>query len=80
MTEFQEKLRQQHKESMHRELQALIRTASDPEAEVRKSNAPKTIHTGSVSSGTSRTAAPRCNTLPPSPEPPRQKGSEVNIC
>lgn len=42
MTEFQEKLRQQHKESMHRELEALINTASDAEAEVRKSNAPKT--------------------------------------
>ncbi len=36
MTEFQEKLRQQHEESMHRELEALLSTANKAEAEVRK--------------------------------------------
>lgn len=35
MTEFQEKLRQQHEESMHRELEALLNTANKTEAEVR---------------------------------------------
>lgn len=35
MTEFQEKLRQQHEESMHRELEALLKTAGEAEAEVR---------------------------------------------
>lgn len=34
MTEFQEKLRQQHEDSMHRELQALLATANKAEAEV----------------------------------------------
>ncbi|GLD68154.1 UTP--glucose-1-phosphate uridylyltransferase-like isoform X1 [Lates japonicus] len=33
MTEFQEKLRQQHEESMHRELEALLATANKAEAE-----------------------------------------------
>lgn len=36
MTEFQEKLRQQHEESMHRELEALLKTAGPTEAEVRR--------------------------------------------
>lgn len=36
MTEFQEKLRQQHEESMHRELEALLNTASKTEAEVSR--------------------------------------------
>lgn len=36
MTEFQEKLRQQHEESMHRELEALVTTAGPAEAEVRR--------------------------------------------
>lgn len=40
MTEFQEKLRQQHEESMHRELEALLNTVNKAEAEVRKSVAP----------------------------------------
>lgn len=35
MTEFQEKLRQQHEDSMHRELEALLNTANKAEAEVR---------------------------------------------
>lgn len=35
MTEFQEKLRKQHEESMHRELEALIQTAGEAEAKVR---------------------------------------------
>lgn len=35
MTEFQEKLRQQHEESMHRELEALLKTTDKAEAEVR---------------------------------------------
>lgn len=34
MTEFQEKLRQQHEESMHRELEALVQTAGPGQAEV----------------------------------------------
>ncbi|KAM6941240.1 UTP--glucose-1-phosphate uridylyltransferase-like isoform 2-T2 [Lycodopsis pacificus] len=34
MTEFQEKLRQQHEESMHRELEALLSTAAEAEAEI----------------------------------------------
>lgn len=34
MTEFQEKLRQQHEESMHRELEALVQTAGPAQAEV----------------------------------------------
>lgn len=34
MTEFQEKLRQQHEESMHRDLEALLNTANKAEAEV----------------------------------------------
>ncbi|XP_008315443.1 UTP--glucose-1-phosphate uridylyltransferase-like isoform X2 [Cynoglossus semilaevis] len=33
MTEFQEKLRQQHEESMHRELEALLKTTDKAEAE-----------------------------------------------
>lgn len=41
MTEFKEKLRQQHEESMHRELEALLKTTNGAEAEVRRSNAPK---------------------------------------
>lgn len=40
MTEFQEKLRQQHEESMHRELEALLHTAGDAEAAVRASTPP----------------------------------------
>ncbi|XP_059187540.1 UTP--glucose-1-phosphate uridylyltransferase-like [Centropristis striata] len=36
MTEFQEKLRQQHEESMHRELEALLITASKTEAEISR--------------------------------------------
>lgn len=39
MTEFQEKLRQQHEESMHRELEALLKTAGPAEAEVRRRGA-----------------------------------------
>lgn len=39
MTEFQEKLRQQHEESMHRELEALLKTAGPAEAEVRRHGA-----------------------------------------
>lgn len=39
MTEFQEKLRQQHEESMHRELEALLTTADKAEAEVGKTAA-----------------------------------------
>lgn len=35
MTEFQEKLRQQHENSMHKELEKLLSTAKDAEAEVR---------------------------------------------
>lgn len=34
MTEFQEKLRQQHEESMHRELEALVQTAGPDQAAV----------------------------------------------
>ncbi|XP_034445377.1 UTP--glucose-1-phosphate uridylyltransferase-like [Hippoglossus hippoglossus] len=36
MTEFQEKLRQQHEESMHRELEALLHTANETEAEISR--------------------------------------------
>ncbi|XP_023148341.1 UTP--glucose-1-phosphate uridylyltransferase-like isoform X1 [Amphiprion ocellaris] len=36
MTEFQEKLRQQHEESMHRELEALLSTANKVEAEISR--------------------------------------------
>ncbi|XP_068583916.1 UTP--glucose-1-phosphate uridylyltransferase-like isoform X1 [Cebidichthys violaceus] len=36
MTEFQEKLRQQHEESMHRELEALLATANKAEAEISR--------------------------------------------
>ncbi|KAM8772129.1 UTP--glucose-1-phosphate uridylyltransferase-like isoform 1-T1 [Acanthopagrus schlegelii] len=36
MTEFQEKLRQQHEESMHRELEALLNTANKTEAEISR--------------------------------------------
>uniref|UniRef100_A0A3P9KR86 UTP--glucose-1-phosphate uridylyltransferase n=1 Tax=Oryzias latipes TaxID=8090 RepID=A0A3P9KR86_ORYLA len=36
MTEFQEKLRQQHEESMHRELEALLATANKEEAEISR--------------------------------------------
>ncbi|XP_037621183.1 UTP--glucose-1-phosphate uridylyltransferase-like isoform X1 [Sebastes umbrosus] len=36
MTEFQEKLRQQHEESMHRELETLLTTANKAEAEISK--------------------------------------------
>lgn len=36
MTEFQEKLRKQHEELMHRELEALLTTADKTEAEVRE--------------------------------------------
>ncbi|KAM9362629.1 UTP--glucose-1-phosphate uridylyltransferase-like isoform 1-T1 [Symphorus nematophorus] len=36
MTEFQEKLRQQHEESMHRELEALLNTANKAEAEISR--------------------------------------------
>lgn len=34
MTEFQEKLRQQHENSMHKELEKLLSTAEGAEAEV----------------------------------------------
>lgn len=34
MTEFEEKLRQQHEDSMHRELEALLTTTNKAEAEV----------------------------------------------
>lgn len=34
MTEFQEKLRQQHENSMHKELEKLLSTAKSAEAEV----------------------------------------------
>lgn len=34
MTEFQEKLRQQHQESLHRELEALLSTTEHAEAQV----------------------------------------------
>lgn len=34
MTEFQEKLRQQHENSMHKELEKLLSTAKGAEAEV----------------------------------------------
>ncbi|MEQ2225238.1 UTP--glucose-1-phosphate uridylyltransferase, partial [Ilyodon furcidens] len=36
MTEFEEKLRQQHEDSMHRELEALLATANKAEAEVSR--------------------------------------------
>ncbi|XP_029384560.1 UTP--glucose-1-phosphate uridylyltransferase-like isoform X1 [Echeneis naucrates] len=36
MSEFQEKLRQQHKDSMHRELEALLVTAKKEEAEISR--------------------------------------------
>ncbi|XP_008298057.1 UTP--glucose-1-phosphate uridylyltransferase isoform X1 [Stegastes partitus] len=36
MTEFQEKLRQQHEESMHRELETLLTTADKVEAEISR--------------------------------------------
>ncbi|KAE8300631.1 UTP--glucose-1-phosphate uridylyltransferase [Larimichthys crocea] len=36
MTEFQEKLRQQHEESMHRELEALLNTVNKAEAEISR--------------------------------------------
>ncbi|XP_015236430.1 UTP--glucose-1-phosphate uridylyltransferase-like isoform X1 [Cyprinodon tularosa] len=36
MTEFEEKLRQQHEDSMHRELEALLATASKADAEVSR--------------------------------------------
>ncbi|KAM9857193.1 UTP--glucose-1-phosphate uridylyltransferase-like isoform 1-T1 [Aulostomus maculatus] len=36
MTQFQEKLRQQHEESMHRELEALLATANEAEAEISR--------------------------------------------
>lgn len=45
MTEFQEKLRQQHEESMHRELEALLTTANKVEAEVGKTAALLRLHT-----------------------------------
>lgn len=35
MTEFQEKLRQQHEKSMHKELEKLLSTVKGAEAEVR---------------------------------------------
>ncbi|XP_075947850.1 UTP--glucose-1-phosphate uridylyltransferase-like [Anarhichas minor] len=38
MTEFQEKLRQQHEELMHRELEALLSTANEAEAEISRKN------------------------------------------
>lgn len=34
MTEFQEKLRQQHQESLHRELEALLATAGPADMQV----------------------------------------------
>uniref|UniRef100_A0A3Q3XL79 UTP--glucose-1-phosphate uridylyltransferase n=1 Tax=Mola mola TaxID=94237 RepID=A0A3Q3XL79_MOLML len=34
MTEFQEKLRRQHEESMHRELEALVQTAGEAQAQI----------------------------------------------
>ncbi|XP_056264380.1 UTP--glucose-1-phosphate uridylyltransferase-like isoform X2 [Pseudoliparis swirei] len=36
MTEFQEKLRQQHEESMHRELETLLATAKEAESEISR--------------------------------------------
>ncbi|XP_060921997.1 UTP--glucose-1-phosphate uridylyltransferase-like isoform X2 [Limanda limanda] len=36
MTEFQEELRQQHEDSMHRELEALLHTATEPQAEISR--------------------------------------------
>ncbi|CAB1436587.1 unnamed protein product [Pleuronectes platessa] len=36
MTEFQEKLRQQHEEAMHRELEALLHSASESQAEISR--------------------------------------------
>ncbi|XP_047433509.1 UTP--glucose-1-phosphate uridylyltransferase-like isoform X2 [Mugil cephalus] len=36
MTEFQEKLRQQHEDSMHRDLEALLNTANKVEAEISR--------------------------------------------
>ncbi|GAA6066495.1 UTP--glucose-1-phosphate uridylyltransferase-like isoform X2, partial [Tachysurus ichikawai] len=36
MTEFQEKLRQQHENSMHKELEKLLSTAKGAEAEVSR--------------------------------------------
>lgn len=41
MTEFQEKLRQQHEESLHRELEALLSTADRADAQVRTCDAQK---------------------------------------
>lgn len=39
MTEFQEKLRQQHEGSLHRELEALLSTADHADAQVRTGHA-----------------------------------------
>merc|ERR1719309_918975 len=36
MTEFQEKLRQQHESTMHKELELLLTMSSGPEAEIAK--------------------------------------------
>lgn len=47
MTEFQEKLRQQHENSMHKELENLLSTAKGAEAEVG-------LHKQSVTSTSSR--------------------------
>lgn len=46
MTEFQEKLRQQHEDSMHRELETLLATANKEEAEVKGSWLRKQSHSG----------------------------------
>lgn len=43
MTEFQEKLRQQHEESLHRELEALLATAEHAEAQVRTPGAQEVL-------------------------------------
>lgn len=41
MTEFEQKLRQQHEDSMHRELEALLASADKFEAEVGSTAAPE---------------------------------------
>lgn len=41
MTEFKEKLLQQHEESMHRELEALLKMTNEADTEVKRSDAHK---------------------------------------
>lgn len=55
MTEFQEKLREQHEESMHRELEALLVTADKAGAEVEKQFTAPTLEDGSGTSYICRT-------------------------